>query len=91
MKRFNEHRPELTTISVDPSMNTNDYSAKSLKTWTVKELLHYLTINADSKNTFELKSIVGYLAKKAQINEGPRYDACFCIGFEYSKMSICDG
>ena len=82
MKRFNEHRPELTTISVDPNMNTNDYSAKSLKTWTVKELLHYLTINADSKNTFELKSIVGYLAKKAQINEGPRYVGCFYIGFE---------
>lgn len=33
-----------------------------------------MTINADSKNTFELKSVIGHLAKKAQINEGPRED-----------------
>ena len=36
MKRFDEHRPELTSIQVDPAMNTNDYSAKQVDTWTVK-------------------------------------------------------
>ena len=74
MKKLDSYRPDLITIEINSNMNINNYSSKSYQTWDVNELLHYLTINASSKNTYELKSIVGYLGKKAQITESIRED-----------------
>jgi len=69
MKKLDEYRPELTTIQMNANLDLSQYSSKSYDKWDVDELLHYLTVNASSKNTFEVKSIVGYLGKKAQITE----------------------
>ena len=74
MKQLDSYRPELQSIIINQNLNVNNYSSKSYDKWDVDELLHYLTINASSKNTFELKSIVGYLGKKAQITESIRED-----------------
>ena len=74
MQKLDSYRPELTSIKPNDAMNINDYASKSYEKWDVDELLHYLVINAESKNTFELKSIVGHLGKKAQITESIRED-----------------
>merc|ERR1719464_2002643 len=77
MKKLDDYRPEIKSISnySNPqNVNVSDFASNSYDKWTVPQLLHYLIVNADSKNTFELKSIVGYLGKKAQITESIRED-----------------
>eukprot|EP01084_Bolivina_argentea_P157646 274696_1 len=66
------YTPELTTIKVNEEMDISSYASLSYEKWDIDQLLHYLTINASSDNEFELKSIIGYLGKKAHMTESIR-------------------
>eukprot|EP00485_Elphidium_margaritaceum_P012424 CAMPEP_0202687288 /NCGR_PEP_ID=MMETSP1385-20130828/2985_1 /ASSEMBLY_ACC=CAM_ASM_000861 /TAXON_ID=933848 /ORGANISM="Elphidium margaritaceum" /LENGTH=830 /DNA_ID=CAMNT_0049342055 /DNA_START=33 /DNA_END=2525 /DNA_ORIENTATION=- len=68
MAKLDAHRPALTTVNMVGALPTN----KECSDYDVDELLLYLTLNAASQNTFELKSCVGYLAKRAQSGEPAR-------------------
>eukprot|EP01083_Nonionella_stella_P062209 161809_1 len=50
--RLDSYRPELTTIFINKSIEISTYVSLSYDKWDVNQLLHYLTINASSKNTF---------------------------------------
>lgn len=92
MQLNDNYRPELKSIKLNPNMDINSYNSKSYQMWTVDQLLHYLVLNAETQNTFELKSIVGYLGKKAQIAHSIKEDIIMKNGLNILLNILrCDG
>ena len=62
-----DYRPELKTINIDNiQCKKEDYINRSVSSWHIDHLLHYIISNAKTQNTFHMKSIIANLTHRAQ-------------------------